>query len=118
MSLSDSTSSRKRARTESDPTLAAPEHTTPEEEEQETTNGHLAYPTQHHQQQQYMQHPQQPPPPQPQGELQPSFFGIEPYNDFTRKIGDWIWKHSKGNQHVEVSRPTFSVQRPVARLPS
>lgn len=76
------------------------------EEEEERTNGHQIDPHHHQQQhQQHQQHHYQQPqlPPQPSGILQPSFFGVEPFDDFTRKVGDWIWSMSKGREFVEVS---------------
>ena len=86
------------------------------EEEEERTNGHQIDPQQSnlppppppHRQQQYQQHyPQQQPPSDPDALLMPSFFGIEPYDDFTRRVGDWIWSMSKGRDHVEVSWTSF-----------
>jgi hypothetical protein len=34
--------------------------------------------------------------------LEPTFFGIEPLDEFTTKVGDWLWDHSKGRANVEV----------------
>lgn len=37
--------------------------------------------------------------------LQPSFFGVEPYDEFTRCVGDWIYETTKNivhKEHIEV----------------
>ncbi|KAL7410420.1 CYTH-like domain-containing protein [Mrakia frigida] len=101
--MSSSDSSRKRPRTDA----SSDSH---EEEEEERTNGHQIDPQQSNpppppapapQQQQYYQQQHQPQPP-PSGPLQPSFFGVEPFDDFTRRVGDWIWSMSRGRDNVEI----------------
>lgn len=48
-------------------------------------------------------------PEQEQFGLQPTFFGVEPLDEFTRRIGDWIWEMSKGREHVEVRMASIIV---------
>jgi len=108
---SSSDSSRKRAR--HDP------FSNSHEEEEEGTNGHQIDPQQTNRppppQAQYHPSQQHQQPPPDEGPLLPSFFGIEPYDDFTRRVGDWIWSMSKGRDNVEVSRrasfPFFAFSR-------
>lgn len=47
----------------------------------------------------------------PSDALLPSFFAIEPYDEFQKRVADWIWSVSRGHQHIEVSRrfPLHSV---------
>ena len=38
----------------------------------------------------------------PQPPLERSIFGIDPIDEFTVTVADWIWEHAKDERNVEV----------------